>query len=211
VTGQGESAPLRPSITVGISGSSGAVYALRLLRLLPRYYRQVNVVMSNAARQVLAQETDVEAPASGGWLLPGATEEEGDRVTVWNNQNYNAPFASGSNCAEQMIVIPCSMSTVATIAHGIDQNLLHHAAGVTLKERKHLIVVPRETPLSAVHLRNLTTLAELGVSVIAAMPGFYGGQKTFDDLIDFVLQKILNQLNIDLRLSAKWGEGSTNG
>ena len=143
---------------------------------------------------------------TGTWKLPGASDEEAQRVTVWSNQNYNAPFASGSNCAEQMVIVPCSMSTVATIAHGIDQNLLHHAAGVTLKERKHLIVVPRETPLSAIHLRNLTTLAELGVSVIPAMPGFYGGQKTFDDLIDFVLQKILNQLKIDLRLSSKWGE-----
>jgi 4-hydroxy-3-polyprenylbenzoate decarboxylase len=93
---------------------------------------------------------------------------------------------------------------VASIAHGIDQNLMHHAAAVTIKERKHLIIVPRETPLSAIHLRNLLTLAELGVSVVAAMPGFYGGQKTFDDLIDFVLQKVLNQLKIDLRLSAKW-------
>jgi 4-hydroxy-3-polyprenylbenzoate decarboxylase len=105
-----------------------------------------------------------------------------------------------------MVILPCSMSTVASIAHGIDQNLLHHAAGVTIKERKHLIVVPRETPLSAIHLRNLTTLAELGVSVIAAMPGFYGGQTTFDDLVDFVIQKILNQLKIDLTLSRKWGE-----
>lgn len=197
---------LRPSITVGISGSSGSVYAVRLLGILPRYYRQVNVVMSNAARQVIAQETSVEAPAAGAWRLPGALAGEEERVIVWNNQNYNAPFASGSNCAEQMVVIPCSMSTVASIAHGIDQNLLHHAAGVSIKERKQLIIVPRETPLSAIHLRNLLTLAELGVSVIAAMPGFYSGQKTFDDLVDFVVQKVLNQLNIDLRLSPRWSD-----
>jgi 4-hydroxy-3-polyprenylbenzoate decarboxylase len=196
---------LRPSITVGISGSSGAVYAVRLLGILPKYYQQVNVVMSNAARQVLAQEMNVDAPKEGVWKLPAAGEE-GERVIIWNNQNYNAPFASGSNCAGQMIIVPCSMSTVAAIAHGIDQNLMHHAAGVTLKERKHLMIVPRETPLSAIHLRNLTTLAELGVSVIAAMPGFYSGQTTFDDLIDFVVQKVLNQLKIDLRLSRKWGE-----
>jgi 4-hydroxy-3-polyprenylbenzoate decarboxylase len=197
--------PLRPSITIGISGSSGSVYAVRLLGILPKYYRQVNVVMSNASRQVLMEEMGVDAPKEGRWKLPGAGDE-GQRVTIWNNQNYNAPFASGSNCAEQMVIVPCSMSTVAAIAHGIDQNLMHHAAGVTLKERKHLIIVPRETPLSAIHLRNLTTLAELGVSVIAAMPGFYSGQTTFDDLIDFVVQKILNQLKIPLRLSRKWGE-----
>jgi flavin prenyltransferase len=197
---------LRPSITVGISGSSGAVYAVRLLGILPQYYRQVSVVMSNASRQVLAQEMGLDAPKEGVWKLPDASEEESQRAIIWNNQNYNAPFASGSNCAEQMVIVPCSMSTVAAIAHGIDQNLMHHAAGVTLKERKHLIIVPRETPLSAIHLRNLTTLAELGVSVIAAMPGFYSGQTTFDDLIDFVVQKVLNQLKIPLRLSRKWGE-----
>ena len=199
-------AVLRRSITVGISGGSGAIYALRMLQILPRHYQRVDVVMSSAARQVLAEEADVEAPASGAWRLPEATGEEGERVVVWNNQNYSAPFASGSNCAEQMLVIPCSMSTVASIAHGIDQNLMHHAAGVTIKERKQLLIVPRETPLSAIHLRNLLTLAELGVAVIPAMPGFYSGQKTFDDLVNFVLQKILNQLKIDIRLSPRWGE-----
>jgi len=197
---------LRPSITVGISGGSGSIYALRMLQILSKYYRRVDVVMSNASRQVLAQETEVDAPAAGVWTLPGAGPGEEERVTVWNNQNYSAPFASGSNCAEQMLIVPCSMSTVASIAHGIDQNLMHHAAGVTIKEKKELIIVPRETPLSAIHLRNMLTLAELGVTVIPAMPGFYGGQSTFDDLVNFVLQKILNQLKIDLRLSRKWGE-----
>lgn len=205
-----EPAGLRPSITVGISGSSGSIYALRMLRILPRYYRQVNVVMSNASRQVLAQETEVEAPPSGPWLLQDGAGEQGS-VMVWNNQNYNAPFASGSNCAEQMLIVPCSMSTVASIAHGVDQNLMHHAAGVAIKEKKQLIIVPRETPLSAIHLRNLLTLAELGVTVIPAMPGFYSGQSTFDDLVDFVVQKILNQLKIDLKLSRKWGESAPQG
>jgi 4-hydroxy-3-polyprenylbenzoate decarboxylase len=196
----------RRSITVGISGSSGSVYALGLLKILPRFYQRVDVVMSNGARQVLAQEVEVEAPAAGEWLIEGSDPDALCRPTVWHNQNYNAPFASGSNCAEQMLIVPCSMSTVASIAHGIDQNLMHHAAGVTLKERKTLIVVPRETPLSAVHLRNLLTIAELGVSVIPAMPGFYGGESTFNDLVDFVLQKILNQLALDIRLRRRWGD-----
>lgn len=198
----------RRSITVGLSGGSGAIYAVRLLEHLPRFYDRVDVVVSPAARQVLAQELELAAPDTGTWQLPGMTEEEGERTVVWEIRNYNAPFASGSNCADQMVILPCSMSTVAALAHGIDQNLMHHAAAVTLKERKHLIIVPRETPLSAIHLRNMTTLAELGVSVIPAMPGFYSGQKTFDDLINFVLQKIVNQLGLDLRLSRKWGEGS---
>ena len=197
---------LRSSITVGISGGSGAVYAVRLLEILPRHYSRVDVVISPSARQVMRGELDMGAPKSGAWQLPGLSREEAERVVVWEPKNYNAPFASGSNCAGQMVISPCSMSTVAAIAHGIDQNLMHHAAGVTLKERKDLIIVPRETPLSAIHLRNLTTLAELGVAVVPAMPGFYGGQKTFDDLIDFVLQKVVNQLGLDVRLSRRWSE-----
>lgn len=198
----------RPSITVGVSGGSGAVYAVRLLEHLPRFYDRVNVVISPAARQVLQQELSLEAPESGPWDLSGTSAADAGRTIVWDNRDYNAPFASGSNCAQQMVIVPCSMSTVAAIAHGIDQNLMHHAAGVTLKERKHLLIVPRETPLSAIHLRNLTTLAELGVSVIPAMPGFYSGQQTFDDLINFVLQKVVNQLGLNLGLSTKWGEES---
>jgi flavin prenyltransferase len=197
---------LRRSITVGMTGGSGAIYAVRLLPILAGHYRRVDVVMSNAAREVLATEVDVEAPREGSWSLAGAATDGRGEIVVWSNQNYSAPFASGSNCAEQMVIVPCSMSTVASIAHGIDQNLLHHAAAVTLKERRQLIVVPRETPLSAIHLRNMLTLAELGVAVIPAMPGFYGGEQTFEDLVDFVLQKVLNQLRLDVRLRARWGE-----
>lgn len=196
----------RRSITVGISGGSGAVYAIRLLGHLPTFYDRVDVVVSSSARQVLRQELDLVPPKDGPWEIDGMEQQEWERIVVWGPRNYNAPFASGSACAEQMVILPCSMSTVASIAHGVDQNLMHHAAGVTLKERKKLILVPRETPLSAIHLRNLTTLAELGVAVVPAMPGFYGGEETFDDLIDFVLQKIVNQLGLDLRLRRKWGE-----
>lgn len=198
-------ASMRRSITVGITGGSGAVYAVRLLPILARHYARVDVVMSNAAHQVMATEVELVAPREGRWEMPGLDQGDGE-ITVWNNQNYSAPFASGSNCAEQMVIIPCSMSTVASIAHGIDQNLLHHAAGVSIKEKRQLIILPRETPLSAVHLRNLLTLAELGVTVIPAMPGFYGGERTFDDLVDFVLQKVINHLGLDVRLRARWGE-----
>ena len=198
---------MRQSITVGVSGGSGAIYAIRLLEILPRFYNRVDVVVSSSARLVMRQELDMRVPKSGAWALPELNQEQSERIVVWEPKNYNAPFASGSNCADQMVILPCSMSTVAAIAHGIDQNLMHHAAGVTLKERKDLILVPRETPLSAIHLRNMTTLAELGVAIIPAMPGFYGGQSTFDDLINFVLQKIINQLELDVRLSQKWQEG----
>ena len=200
-----QQATLRRSITVGISGGSGAIYAVRLLEILPQFYERVDVVVSASARMVIRQELDISVPKSKAWALPGISVEQAEQIVVWEPKNYNAPFASGSNCADQMVIVPCSMTTVAAIAHGIDQNLMHHAAGVTLKERKDLILVPRETPLSAIHLRNMTTLAELGVSMIPAMPGFYGGQSTFDDLINFVLQKIVNQLGLDIRLSKKWG------
>lgn len=196
---------LRRSITVGIAGGSGAVYAHRLLQLLPRYYERVDVVVSDAGRQVFQQELGIDIPQPGVWNLEGAAE--GGTITIWGTRNYNAPFASGSNCAEEMLIVPCSMSTVASIAHGIDQNLMHHAAGVTIKEGKQLILVPRETPLSAIHLRNMLTLTELGVVLIPAMPGFYSGQQTFDDLVNFVLQKVINQLHLPLQLSRRWGEG----
>lgn len=196
----------RASITVGVTGGSGAIYAVRLIGILAEHYARVDVVMSNAAREVLATETSIEAPREGTWNPMGASDAIADRIVVWSNQNYRAPFASGSNCARQMVIVPCSMSTVASIAHGIDQNLLHHAAAVSIKERRSLIVVPRETPLSAVHLRNMLALAELGVTVIPAMPGFYGGESTFDDLVDFVLQKIVNHLGLDVRLRARWGD-----
>ena len=195
----------RRTITVGITGGSGAVYAVRLLPILARHYERVDVVMSNAARQVIATEVAIEAPAEGTWQLPSVQTQDRARIRVWPNHDYRAPFASGSSCADQMVIIPCSMSTVASIAHGIDQNLLHHAAAVTIKERRNLIVVPRETPLSAIHLRNMLTLAELGVTVIPAMPGFYGGESTFDDLVDFVLQKVVNHLGLEVRLRAPWG------
>jgi len=194
----------RRSITVGIAGGSGAVYAHRLLQLLPRYYARVDVVISDAGRQVFRQELSLDVPQPGSWHLEGAVGE--GTITVWGTRDYDAPFASGSNCAEEMVIVPCSMSTVASIAHGIDQNLMHHAAGVAIKEGKRLILVPRETPLSAIHLRNLLAVAELGVVVVPAMPGFYGGQQTFDDLVNFVLQKIINQLHLPLDLAPRWGE-----
>ena len=200
----------RPSITVGLSGGSGAIYAWRLLELLPRFYDVVNVIPSSSSRQVFRQEIDRVPPSSGIWKI-GDNGEDVGRIEVWGPRNYNAPFASGSNCAEQMIIIPCSMSTIASIAHGVDQNVMHHAAGVTLKEGKELIVVPRETPLSAIHLRNLTTLAELGVAVVPAMPGFYGGEKTFDDLIDFVVQKIVRRLGLPIELRPRWGAEIAEG
>lgn len=196
----------RRSITLGIAGGSGGVYARRLLEILPDHFDRVDVVVSGAGRVVLRTEVDLEPPERGLWELPGTDSSGRGEVHVWGLHNYSAPFASGSNCADSMIIVPCSMSTVASIAHGIDQNLMHHAAQVTLKEGKQLIVVPRETPLSAIHLRNLTTLAELGVAVVPAMPGFYGGESTFEDLIDFVVQKIVNRLGLDLRLRTRWGE-----
>ncbi|MBL0331613.1 MAG: UbiX family flavin prenyltransferase [Chlorobiota bacterium] len=194
----------KKSVTVGITGGSGSIYAIKLLQILPKFYETVNVILSGNAKIVLLEEVNITVPESGIWTLNGLEKEEYERLIIWNNQNYNAPFASGSNCSNQMVIIPCSLSTVASIAHGIDMNLLHHSAAVTIKEKKQLIIVPRETPLSTIHLKNLLTLSELGISIIPAMPGFYGGQKTFDDLINFVVQKVLNHLTIDYNISKKW-------
>ncbi len=184
---------MRRSITVGISGGSGSIYAIRLLEILPRFYQRVDVVVSSSARLVLRQELDMGVPKSGPWELPGLDQQQAERIVVWEPKNYNAPFASGSNCADQMVILPCSMSTVAAIAHGIDQNLMHHAAGVTLKERKTLFLFWRRQLIST-SLRNMTTLAELGVAIVPAA-GFYGGQSTFDDLINLCSRNV-NQLGL---------------
>lgn len=192
----------RDKITVGVSGGSGAIYAVRLIPILAAWYQRVDVVLSTAARQVMRQEVNVVLPDAGAWEQPDAPDSD---VIVWGLHDYSAPFASGSNAPRQMVIVPCSMSTAASVAHGVDQNLLHHAAGVIIKEGRSLVVVPRESPLSAIHLRNLLALAELGVKVVAAMPGFYSGQATFDDLVNFVLQKIVNALDLDLTISRRWG------
>jgi 4-hydroxy-3-polyprenylbenzoate decarboxylase len=184
---------MKKKIVVGISGASGAPYARRLLAALrSREDVEVAACVSQTAPEVWALEC-------GGVLH----EEVG--VPVWGVRDYTAPFASGSAGWHAMVVVPCSMGTVARIAHGISDTLLTRAADVMLKERRTLIVVPRETPLSVVHLDNLTQLARAGALVLPAMPSFYGRPATLDDAIDTVVGRIMDHLQLEHALVRRWG------
>jgi 4-hydroxy-3-polyprenylbenzoate decarboxylase len=190
---------MKKKVVVGITGASGAPYARRLCAALGELARkdrlEVAVCVSSTASEVWALEC-------GGDLR----EELG--LPVWGGRDYKAPFASGSAGWHAMVVIPCSMSTVARIAHGISDTLLTRAADVMLKERRQLVVVPRESPLSLVHLENLTALARAGALVLPAMPSFYGKPETLLDAVDSVVGRVLDHLGVEHELSHRWGSRS---
>ena len=180
-------------IVVGITGASGVQYAHALLRNLRGH--DVDLVISEDAKKVIAHETDVTATD----LAKLATH-------AYANDDTAAPPSSGSYRFDAMVVVPCSMGTLGKIAWGISDNLITRAAAVTLKEKRKLILVPRETPLAATHLENLLRLANQGAVVLPAMPGFYHRPETTDDLVNFVVGKVLDQLGIEHALFARWGE-----
>lgn len=179
------------NVVVGISGASGAPYALRLLEVLSTAKVALSVVLSSTAEQVIAHECQTDVRKLGHPIFEG--------------RDYNAPFASGSSAPDAMVIIPASMSSVAKIAHGISDNLLTRAADVALKEKKTLIMVPREMPYSEVHLTNLLTLAKLGVMVMPASPSFYGLPTTIGQLIDTVIGRVCDHLGIPHQLTRRWG------
>jgi len=186
----------RKKIVVGITGASGAPYARRLVGLLGgRDDVELAVCASRTAAEV--------------WTLEcGGTLAEDVGRPVWGPTDYRAPFASGSAGWQAMVVVPCSMGTAARVAHGISDTLLTRAADVMLKEKRTLVVVPRETPLGLVHLENLTQLARLGALVLPAMPSFYGKPETLADALDTVVGRILDHLGLPHTLLRRWGEGA---
>jgi flavin prenyltransferase len=180
-------------IVVGITGASGAPYAKRLLRILcAREDVEVGVCISRTAPQVWSLECGGDLRESLG-------------VPVWELRDYAAPFASGSANWHAMAIVPCSMGTAARVAHGISDTLLTRAADVMLKERRTLVIVPRETPLGVVHLDNLCTLARAGAVVLPAMPSFYGKPASLDDAVDTVVARILDHLGVENDLGRRWG------
>ena len=178
---------------VAITGASGALYAQRLLDNLDSRTHEIHVVLSNYAPQVIAQELP------GGLRLP-------DGVKTHNVKSMNAPFASGSNPPDAMVVIPCTMGTMGRIAHGYSEDVLLRAADVVLKERKKLILVPRETPLSLVHVKNMELLLLAGAVILPANPGFYAGPKTIQDVVDTVVARVLDHLGVPQKLAPRWAE-----
>jgi 4-hydroxy-3-polyprenylbenzoate decarboxylase len=187
-------------IVVGITGASGAPYARVLLEALvearARGEVELSVVLSRTAAEVWALEV---GGALDAWLAARG-------LRAFSGRDYSAPFASGSAGWDAMVVAPCSMSTCAKIAHGISDDLLARAADVVLKERRTLIVVPRETPLSTIHLENLLALARAGALVLPAMPSFYGQPATIDAVVGTVVARVLDHLGVAHRLGKRWGE-----
>lgn len=194
--------------TVAITGASGAPYGLRLLQALTAAGHGIFLSMSREGLSILHDET--------GLLLTGSETEiqntlekhlqarEG-QVRYFDEDNLYAPIASGSSRVDGMVVIPCSMKALASIAHGYASNLIERAADVMIKEKRALVLVPRETPLSPIHLRNMLTLAELGCRIIPAMPAFYHHPKRVQDMVDFVVGRVLDALGIENDLAPRWG------
>jgi flavin prenyltransferase len=191
-----------PPIVVGITGASGAPYAVRLLQALTAAHRPVSLVVSKYGMRLLATESGIgsidalrDAVGIEGWA---------SYVEVFSNDDRGAPPASGSAKTSGMIVCPCSMGTLSAIAAGSSRSLIERAADVTLKEQRKLVLVPRETPLSAIHLGNMLRLARAGAVVMPASPGFYHRPKEISDLIDFVVARILDQLGVEQNIVARW-------
>ena len=180
-------------ILVAITGASGALYAQRLLDNLDPQQHEVHVVMSNYAQAVLAEELP------GGLRLPDGVKSHGLK-------SMNVPFASGSNPFDAMVVIPCSMGTLGRIAHGYSEDVLLRAADVMLKERRKLILVPRETPLSLIHVKNFELLLLAGATLIPANPSFYTRPQTIEQVVDTVVARVLDHLGVPHKLVARWQE-----
>ena len=189
---------MKRKIVIGITGASGAPYARRLLALLQERMRakddvEVGVCLSATAPEVWRVEC-------------GGDIREAIGFPTWGARDYNAPFASGSAGWHAMAIVPCSMGTAARVAHGISDTLLTRAADVMLKERRTLVVVPRESPLSVIHLENLTSLARAGAVVLPAMPAFYGRPETLEQATDTVVARLMDHLGLENDLLKRWGE-----
>jgi 4-hydroxy-3-polyprenylbenzoate decarboxylase len=193
-------------VFLGITGASGAPYAARLLRSLAAADCEVGVCASAAGVEVLATELYSEPRLPRDEVLARFTEGLREAVTVFDPHDYSAPYASGSAQVDGYVVCPCSMATAGTIATGGEANLVHRAAGVALKEGRKLVLVPRETPLSTIHLENLLRLRQAGAVILFAAPGFYHGAETIDDLVDFVVARCLAQLGLETSLVKPWGD-----
>ena len=188
---------MKKKIVVGLTGASGAPYARRFCEVLSRRDDvQVGVCLSSTAPEVWALEC--------GGDLREALAAMG--LDVWGLRDFRAPFASGSAGWHAMAIVPCSMGTIARVAHGMSDTLLTRAADVMIKERRSLVVVPREMPLSVIHLENLLALAKVGATVLPAMPSFYGKTRTLEQAIDTVVGRLMDQLGLEHDLLKRWGD-----
>lgn len=196
------------AITVAMTGASGAQYGLRLLECLVAAERRVYVTLTRTAHVVLASEADCAVPgraAEATRFLAERCRAKPGQLRVFGEEEWTAPLASGSGAPRTMVVVPCSMATLSAIASGASENLTERAADVVLKEQGKLVLVPRETPFSAIHLENMLKLARLGVVILPANPGFYHRPERVADIVDFVVARVLDQLGIAQELMPRWG------
>tara|TARA_B110000459_G_C16614467_1_gene498048 strand:- start:141 stop:749 length:609 start_codon:yes stop_codon:yes gene_type:complete len=196
------------SITLAMTGASGAQYGLRLLECLVQKGLKVQFLISNAARVVVATETDLDLPADEELekFLTLNFDAEPGQIVVNTSKNWFSSVASGSAAPQSMVICPASGGTISAVASGASNNLIERAADVAIKEKCQLIIVPRETPLSEIHLDNMLKLARLGVTILPAMPGFYHNPETINDLVDFVVGRILDHLDINQDIIPRWGD-----
>ena len=192
-------------VFLGITGASGAPYAARLIQALAAEGCEVGISASSAGIEVLATELYGNPRLSRDETLTRLLEHAGGAATVYDPNDWKAPYASGSAKVDAYVICPCSMGTLGTIASGAMSNLIHRAASVALKEERRLIVCPRETPLSHIHLRNMLELKQAGATILFLAPGFYHGAETVDQLVDFIVGRCLDQLGIEHE-AARWGE-----
>jgi flavin prenyltransferase len=197
------------TIILAISGASGVQYGIRLLEQLLTHEHKVYLLVTRAAHVVISMETELAWPANNHELHDQLCKRYGvdeTQLKVCGESEWGSPIASGSSSVDAMVVCPCSMGTLSSIATGASANLLERAADVILKERKRLIIVPRETPFSDIHLENMLKLSRMGTVILPANPGFYNKPQTVEDVVDFMVARILDHLGIEQKLLPKWGE-----
>ena len=193
-------------VFLGITGASGAPYAARLLEALVAADCDVGVSASGAAVQVLATELYGEPTLPRDEVLARLVEPLSGSVTVYDPNDWTSPYASGSARVDAYVVCPCSMGTLGTLASGAMDNLIHRAVSVALKEGRKLVLMPRETPLSTIHLENMLRLRQAGAVILFLAPGFYHEPQSIDDLVDFVVARALDQLGLENALAPRWGQ-----
>ncbi|MBK1718339.1 flavin prenyltransferase UbiX [Thiocystis violacea] len=214
MTHSGASLPTTPAgwprtVTVAFTGASGARYGLRLVDCLIRAGIRVYLLISQAGQVVLKMETGLEAPARASEAEPffaDLFQASAGQLRVFGRQEWTAPVASGSNPPEAMVICPCTTGTLARVAAGLSGSLIERAADVALKERRRLILVVRETPFTSIHLENMLRLAQAGAVIMPANPGFYSNPTSVDDIVDFMVARVLDHLSVPHALIQRWGE-----
>lgn len=204
----------KPTIALAITGASGAQYGLRLLEQLIAAQCRVYVMVSKPAQVVFGLELDLDIPSRPAEMQRWFSERYGaaeGQLQVFSSEQWTAPIASGSNAADAMVICPCTAATSAAVAQGLSRSLIERAADVMLKERRQLLIVLRETPLSSIHLENLLRLSNAGATIMPAAPGFYNKPESVDELVDFMVARIMDHLRLDNRLAPRWGANADLG